>query len=354
MDQKNKIVVYAIIIICLIVGGISLWVFITPRSTLPSGDIQISSRVPLAPTLDNMQPASETGIIVLTWQAEPALSTKIYRANVDFSVASQASLLIILGDVNTQIYTYTDMTNKYGTFFYAVVVTNAAGDSPISNVVSVTVVIPQEVPSAIIPPSVTLIVWYGTDNIHDVVLSWTASQGAVKYEVYRSSTPFATMLEAAVHYDLFTTIVLGASNLNYADNVQASGGYYYAVVPYNSNSQPGEMSNVFFVFINTPVNIVEYPLPPTGLTGTLTGYTITLTWIPPTDTGGFVIIRYNIYSSSWFNGELPIDHVDGKVTSYIMNIEPGVTYTFKVRSQTYEQGQSKYFSNTITIVVPLA
>ena len=94
--------------------------------------------MPIAPILQAISGPSQTGNIQLKWNAvEGAISYKIYRDTIE--ITDIAGMTPLATEVQTNSFINTGLSN--GTYYYVVVGTNAAGDSPQSNCESVTVAI---------------------------------------------------------------------------------------------------------------------------------------------------------------------------------------------------------------------
>lgn len=232
------------IILFLVLGAaIGISVALWPKA--PGGsprDNIVQSRILNAPTLDSINPTSDTGIIVLTWQAEPALLTKVYRANAEFSAASYATVIATLGDASVQVYTYTDIVTEEGTFSYAIAVTNAVGESGISNLITVVVSLPLTI---IQPVEVSVTPVTSIDG--KITISWTASPGAVKYELYRSSLFYTTINNAMK----IATVNTGSS-LTFVDELTVNGQFYYGVVAIGAEGQSSILSGLVYAVVNKP------------------------------------------------------------------------------------------------------
>ena len=94
---------------------------------------------PAAPILSDISPnPSTTGVISLNWTAVPsATSYKVYRALINITDVTGLTPIAML-TTNSTI----DTVSENGQYWYAVVATNASGDSAISNRVSLVVLFP--------------------------------------------------------------------------------------------------------------------------------------------------------------------------------------------------------------------
>jgi hypothetical protein len=143
---------------------------------------------PVAPT--NLSPNVGISTISLLWDPTPgATSYNVYSGSATgVTIASGKKL----GSVSTNLYT--DLSAATGVpTFYVVTAVNAAGESPISNQVSATPKTQMATPAAGIGPPTNLLV-FGGDSQNK--LSWTASDGAVSFNVYRQLTKGVVLLPA--------------------------------------------------------------------------------------------------------------------------------------------------------------
>jgi hypothetical protein len=232
----------AFILILIAVGAaIGLTLAFLPKPTTQRDNI-VQDRVPNPPTLNTILMTSTSGVIELNWQAEPSLSTKVFRASAEFSAASQATLIATLNDPNVQAFTYTDTVADDGMYYYGVVVSNAIGDSDLSNVVSVTVSKPPVGMATVTPPFVTITPQTSTDGT--VKIAWTESPEATSYKIYRSDVFFTDVVSAS----LLMTLTVG-QGLYITTQFLISGEFYYAVVALD-DAGASAMSNVASVVVN--------------------------------------------------------------------------------------------------------
>jgi len=150
---------------------------------------------------------------------------------------------------------YSDNSVTNGTkYYYVVSAYNSSGVSADSSEVSAT-------PAAPTPPSPTGLMATAGDK--QVVLSWTAVNGATSYHVKRSTTSGAEMQIGTPTTNSFT------------DTGLADGTKYFYVVTAVSGS--GESANSSEVNA-TPQAAVSIPAVPTGLVATAGDTTVSLVW----------------------------------------------------------------------------
>ena len=174
------------------IAGIEVW---TPAA------------IAAAPT--GLSATGGNGQVNLIWNASTgATSYNVYRGT---SSGGESATPIATGVTSTN---YTDSTITNGTtYYYTVAAVNTGGTSGLSNETSA---LPHVVPpNAPANPSATA-------GFGNVTLSWSASQGATSYTIYRGtstggegSTPYAT----------------GITGTSFTDNnVTAGTAYYYTIV----------------------------------------------------------------------------------------------------------------------------
>jgi fibronectin type 3 domain-containing protein len=309
----KKGLIYVLVIIGLIAGA-SLTVVLWPKAeVITPPDNIIQDRLPNAPTLDNLPFTSETGIIFLTWQAAPTTIASVYRSNVEFTDKSQAELIGYLDNVIAN--QYKDTITKNGLYYYAVTVSNTIGESPFSNLVSVTVTIPGSIDIGgivtIYPPAAPFLnelPYSQTDSI--ILLSWTADP-SLQTRVYRSTMFFSKASEAQLIYNI------DQPNIYNSWDMVIPGTYYYAVAIYNLGGD-SPISNV------VTVNVI--PKQPQ------------LTVSPVTSTNGIFYLQwtatpgatsYEVYRASNSEGAVLLASL-GNVISYTDTIQSSGEYSYSV------------------------
>ena len=202
-------------------GGTAAQLLVETSHTVSGGVLEVdnflvrASNPPPAPVLVSITPTpSINGIISLNWSAVTgAASYKVYRNS------SAITDVTGLTPIATPSVNYTtDSLAASGTYWYAVVATNASGDSVVSNSQSVVVAIsPLRQSSAAITPN---------PSTGSVQLNWNAVAGATSYKVYRNSSAIT---------DVTGWTPIATPSVNYTtDSLAASGTYWYAVVATNA------------------------------------------------------------------------------------------------------------------------
>ena len=204
--------------------------------------VAMSSSAPAAPA--NFSATAGNGQVALSWSVSSgALSYNVKRLNGN-SYTTIASKVTSTSYADTTVAGLTSYT-------YVVSAVNGVGESSDSSPSTVTT------PAITIPNAPTGLT--ATANNSNVALAWTASSGAVWYNVKRSTVnPNASQKAiksmAAKPKDSFTVIatVNGAS---YTDSSLASGTYYYKVTAGNSAGESAD-SNVAQTSVQSPEDII--------------------------------------------------------------------------------------------------
>jgi len=238
------------------------------------------------------------GQVALTWTASTnATGYRVYRSTTSggpYTIINGAS-----GAAATSATTYYDLTAVNGTtYYYVVTAVNGAGESAnsaqVSGASSITVPIPS-VPTGLA----------ATTGISQVVLSWTASNGATSYNVYRSTT----------NNGPYTTLVGSPNGTSITDTGLTNGTtYYYVVAAVNST---GASANSTQLAATPNVPPPSPPAVPTGLFAIAGKGQVMLNW-----TGSAGASSYNIYRSTTNGG--PYTTLVGN-TSMLSLINTGLT-----------------------------
>ncbi len=185
-----------------------------------------SSEVNATPALP--VPAAPTGLTATAGNAQVALAWMVTAGATSYDVKrSTTSGGPYTALSSPTVTNYTDTTAANGTkYFYVVSAVNSAGQSGNSSEVNATPALPSP-PAA--PAGLT-----ATAGNAQVALAWTASAGAISYNVKRSTTsggPYTTLASSAT--------------ISYTDTAAANGTkYYYVVSAVNAVGQSGNSTEV--------------------------------------------------------------------------------------------------------------
>ncbi|MGE0816302.1 MAG: Ig-like domain-containing protein [Vicinamibacterales bacterium] len=219
-------------------------------------------------------------------------------------------------------FAYTPAANFAGqdTFTY-----RASNTNGFSNVATVTVNVASSVTPA--PPS-GLYAWSIVGNV--VTLRWTAPSGPAptNYLMDGGIAPGAPLV----------SIPTGRTEPVYVFTVP--NGSFYVRIRAIVNGSPTGPSNEIRIHVNVPVA----PSAPAGLTGTVNGSAVALSW-RNTFAGGTPQTTV-LDVSGTLSGSLPI----GPADSFTFNGIPGGTYTFSVRSA--NAAGTSGSSNAVTLTFP--
>ncbi|GAB4319360.1 MAG: hypothetical protein Kow0069_22840 [Promethearchaeota archaeon] len=195
-------------------------------------DVVVVTYGPAAPVLNPFSPAVDPdGEVDATWAVVPGATAY----HVFVSTSPITSLAGLVPNATTFSNSYHASLGVEGTYFFAVVASNALGNSSASNVEVVQFLLPPAAPTLFpITPSVDF------DGV--VFLNWTDVAGATAYDVYRDVAPISDV-------GSLTPVGTNASSEFY-DVVSATGTYYYVVVARNAGggSPPSNDQSVQVVF----------------------------------------------------------------------------------------------------------
>jgi fibronectin type 3 domain-containing protein len=246
--------------------------------------------VPSAPT--NVSARVADAEITLSWDAvEGAVSYNVYRST------SQTGTYAKIGEGASP--SYTDTVTDIGTYWYRVSAVSARNfASSYSAPTSAT----TEIPSA--PTNVSA-------RVADakVTLSWDAVEGAVSYNVYRSTSPTSQT-------GTYTKIIGGASP-SYTDTVTTTGTYWYRVRAVSAG-------NFVSSYSASTSATVAGPSAPTNVSISAADAEVTVSWDA---VGGAV--SYNVYRSTSQTGTYT-KVGDGASSSYTDTVAAVGTYWYEV------------------------
>lgn len=176
----------------------------------PGNVIPPDPTVPAAPSSLSM--AVGSGQVSLNWGASiGATSYTVKRATVSGGPYTNVAL-----GVSSTSYTNTGLTNGT-TYYYVVTAVNAIGESTNSAQIAAT-------PQAVVPALPGVFTLSGSGGNEQASLSWTASNGALTYDVERSTGGGA-----------FSNVVSGVTATSYTDNAVVNNtAYTYRITAVNA------------------------------------------------------------------------------------------------------------------------
>jgi fibronectin type 3 domain-containing protein len=203
-----------------------------------SGESANSSEVTATPALPapsipmNLAATAGNAQVSLSWSA----STGVTSYHVKRSTTSGAETQIAAPNSTT----FTDTTVTNGTkYFYEVSAVNSTGESANSNEGNATPTAPATAPAT--PTGLA-----ATGGNAQVALTWTASTGANKYNVKRSTTSGGP----------FTTVLASPTAANYNDTTVTNGtAYFYVVSAVNAAGESANSAQVTATPAGPSVNV---------------------------------------------------------------------------------------------------
>ncbi len=236
--------------------------FSTPSNTATL-TVGVVSQDTLAPTAPLNLTASLSGTqVTLSWTA----STDDVGV-AGYQVLNNGSAI---GASTTENFIHNALADTI--YNYAVKAFDAAGNYSVSgNLVTVTVP-PAAPPAPLAPANFT-----GSQVNGQVQLSWSASTGAVGYNIYRDGT-------------LLKSVTTTSS---FDNAVTAGTTYSYKVEAYDALNTKSLFSGQVTVTIPAPVADTQAPSTPTNLSSSVSGATINLSWSPSTD--NVAVTLYKIF-----------------------------------------------------------
>ncbi|WP_166244758.1 glycoside hydrolase family 6 protein [Paenibacillus turpanensis] len=190
----------------------------------------VQNAYPVIPAGDSpvpVKPAAPTGVKAAAGDAQAALSWNVVSGAASYTVKRAASdggpYTTVASNVSAPNYTDTGLTNGT-TYYYVVSAVNSAGESANSAQVAVTPKAGAAVPAA--PVGLT-----AAAGDTQVVLSWSAADGATGYNVKRAASSGGP----------YTTVASNVSVASYTDTGLANGTTYYYVV--SAVNSAGESAN---------------------------------------------------------------------------------------------------------------
>ena len=173
-----------------------------------------------------------------------------------------------------------------------------------------------------------------------VTLHWTDTAGAA---------PVAHMVVRRATDPGFTTgladFPLGPAATSYTDTAVAEGTTYYYRVRAENEASNSAWSNTVTVMYTT------VPAAPAGLTATLAGSSVSLTWTAPVGTAPATQLRIQRATDPGFTSNVTDTLTGPAATSYTDNtVAQGTTYYYRVRAE--NQASNSAWTNTASILIP--
>ncbi|MGA1872152.1 MAG: fibronectin type III domain-containing protein [Thermoplasmatota archaeon] len=275
----------------------------------PSNEV---SAVPTGP------PSRPTGVeaspsvagIRITWEGpledggDPIVRFNIYRATV-------GSEFEPVGEAGAKESSFIDDTVEMGvTYRYRVSVSNSAWESLPSDEVKTTSLSPPSPPVGISAAG-----WDST-----VEVEWEPSQENGGIEV----TSFVLYRGSSAD-DLVVLDTVGPDTMIYTDDHVANGiEYFYAVSAVNAMGG----SKISVIASATPVGL---PSEPRDIKLTIVNGAVQVSWSPPHDDGGSMVLMYKLYRIEDGGDEELLADLDASRSSYLdESVTPGRTYSYRV------------------------
>ena len=246
-----------------------------------------------------------------------------YRIQYGIDSGSFANLTANTGNTNTA-YSHTGLSTSH-TYTYRVFAINQAGISTSSNTASTAPTVISSVPSS----PIGLVA--STASTTSIRLSWNPPQNSggsaiLGYKIeYRNGSSTYTVLVANT----------GSSATSYMHTGLKTGTTYtYHVSAINSlgTGTPSSDASATPTKTYTPTGVTAIAVSPTR---------IDLSWIPPTETYGSLIMGYKIEQKLSSNAYDTIEKNTGQITSYsVTGLKTGKTYTFSVTALYSGGGES--------------
>lgn len=250
---------------------------------------------PEAPVIDSA--VQEDDGVLIVWHV-PESSTVPDQFLIYRGAASDSLMLIAI--IDGDVLEYLDLAGT-ADMFYALRSSNQYGVSEMSAPYQATlgIVLPPEAPQGL-----TAI---AGDSL--VTLSWTASNGAVGYRVYRDNGSGYALLD--------TVAGVGYSDGTVLNGVPCS----YRLTAYNDGGESGNSTTV----LATPGSV---PGAVQNLTLTEGAGIVTLDWEAPADDGGSAVLGYRVYRD--LDGTVTLQAMVNIMTYTDHNVVSGLPHTYWV------------------------
>ena len=250
---------------------------------------------PEAPVIDSAVQGDDG--VLLVWHL-PESSTVPDQFLLYRGTTSDELLLIAV--IEGDLREYLDITGEAGTY-YALRSSNEFGTGNLSEVFRATlgIILPPEVPQGIQAMAGDAL----------VTVSWTASDGAVGYHIFRDDGSGYILLETV-------------SGTGYADDAVINGmAYSYRLRAYNDGGESGNSTTV----LATPGSV---PGAVENLTLTEGEGLVTLNWLAPADDGGSTVLGYRVFRE--LNGTVTMLAIVSSLTFGDHDLVNGFEHTYWV------------------------
>ena len=234
--------------------------------------------------------------VTLSWDAVAGAT----YYNVHRSMSATGPFTIIQSNVTTTTFTDTQDLVCGSTYYYRVVARNGLGDSSSFSAI---------VPIAVTPDVPTLLSATVTTPT-TVELTWTESQGATGYYIYRAETTTGS-------YSLLAAIN-NAATTSYTDTTVTTGVTYSYRMQSYTGSVTSDYSNV--------LSVVALPATPTNVKVVSSAYNaLTVTWDAVPGAAKYIVQRSNTATGNYITvGETT-------ATSFVeTGVQTGVEYYYRV------------------------
>lgn len=230
---------------------------------------QVNFTPPVAP------PSMPTGLsasvgnaqVALTW--EPSSGASSY--NILRTTVNGGTYTLIGSSAAPYTHFIDNSVNNGAIYYYVVSAVNSLGMSPNSAQVSAT---------PILPPVLT-----ASAGNNQVVLTWSASQGAVSYGVERATASFGP----------YSILSGSLTNISYTDNsVSNSTTYYYIVTAVNTE---GQVTNSALVSATPSPPALPAP---TGLSAIAGNSQVMLSWSPVAGASSYGVKRATVSGGPYY------------------------------------------------------
>lgn len=280
-------------------------------------DTAISPRVaPSTPTNLTAQPVGYDSV-ELAWDTMPnADNYSIYRSlTADGNYTS-------IGNTTTTSYLNTGL-NQNTTYYYKVSASTAGDESPLSEYITATT-------ARIIPPANLQAT---AQNSSVIQLTWSPTQDASAYLVYRSLTPDENL-------ELIGTPTTNA----YTDTGLSANTTYYYSVRSRVGSQNSDYSNTA-----SATTLQAAPEPPNNFVATpVSSTTIELKWTAP----DVAVDGYRLYRSLSPNGEWALISTTTNTDYTDTGLDPNTRYYYMLESYIADQNSVGVRTDATTLIVP--